>query len=82
MQQGNASELFFDSFCRNPSLWEETKCQDFIRFAKTSNRAYMTETERLKLLEAGLSDGDVEELRVVFKWTKMIVSVTRMTAWD
>lgn len=62
---------FFDDFCDNPSLWDVSACRRFIMYARTSPHSFMTEQEKLRLLECGLDDNDLEELRVVFKWAKL-----------
>ena len=62
---------FFDDFCSEPSLWNVNSCRLFIMYARTSPHSFMTEQEKLRLLECGLDDHDLEELRVVFKWAKL-----------
>lgn len=73
-QIARSTRTFFDDFCANPSLWEERACRRFIMYARTSPHSFMTEQEKLRLLECGLDDNDLEELRVVFKWAKLFAA--------
>lgn len=79
-QIAKATRTFFDEFCANPSLWDERSCRRFIMYARTSPHSFMTEQEKLRLLESGLDDHDLEELRVVFKWAKLFTASNDF--WD
>lgn len=75
-----STRTFFDDFCANPSLWDESACKRFLMYARSSPHSFMTEQEKLRLLECGLEDNDLEELRVVFKWAKLFSVKTEF--WD
>lgn len=66
------TKFHFDKFCENPSVWNEASCGEFINFAKYCDRSFMTEQEKQTLIVSGLTESEVEELRVVFKWTRMM----------
>lgn len=72
---------FFDEFCDNPTLWREDMCRTFVRYAVHSPHNFMTEAEKNRLREAGLDENDLEELRIVFKWAKVINKETTRDRW-
>lgn len=67
------NRTWFDQFCDNPSIWNEATCREFVRFACISPHNFLTEQEKLRLLEAGLDEADIEELRIVFKWARVLM---------